>query len=120
MRRSSCIVAVTFALAAHAGEPLDLSTHGKAAVVPAGAAALRQPAPFTAAHEPIPDFLPHEEVLAPLPRSACERARSDVCYDLAEARIVYRPARAYMPRLGPLTPESVSVRHHGILFKYSF
>src|SRR5512147_1251063 len=106
MRRSSCIVAVAVAFAAHAGEPLDLSTHGKAAVMPA--AALRQPAPFTAAHEPLPDFLAHEEALAPLPRSACERSRSDLCYDLAEARIVYRPARAYMPRLGPLAPESVS------------
>lgn len=120
MRRSCCIVAVGIALAAHGAEPLDLSARSKAAAMPASAASLRQPAPFTNAHDAFPDFLAPDAELAPAPASACERSRRDVCYDLAEGRIVYRAARGYMPRLGPLAPESVSVRHRGILFKYSF
>ncbi|HUJ00009.1 MAG TPA: hypothetical protein VLY46_07220 [Usitatibacter sp.] len=52
--------------------------------------------------------------------SGCEGSTHDLCYDAAQGRIVYRGARPYMPRLGELTPESVSLRRHRIIFKYSF
>jgi hypothetical protein len=43
-----------------------------------------------------------------------------VCYDALDGRIVYRGARAYMPKVDGFQPESVSLRRNGIVFKYSF
>lgn len=54
------------------------------------------------------------------PRGACERSASDICYDLADGRIVYRPARQYMPKFDGLTAESVSLRRDAIRLRYSF
>ena len=53
-------------------------------------------------------------------RGACDVAASDLCYDGADRRIVYRPARQYMPKLDGLTAESVSLRRNSIRFRYSF
>ena len=52
-------------------------------------------------------------------RSSCESNR-DLCYDPSAGRIVYKPARQYMPDLPGLQPESVSVKRDKIVFKYSF
>ena len=52
-------------------------------------------------------------------RSSCESNR-DLCYDPNAGRIVYKPARQYMPGLPGLQPESVSVKRDKIVFKYSF
>jgi len=62
---------------------------------------------------------------SPLPapagwRNACGSSATDLCYDRAERRIVYRPAREYMPKFDGLTAENVSLRRNGIHFKYSF
>ena len=54
------------------------------------------------------------------PRGACERSASDICYDLADGRIVYRPVRRYMPKFDGLTAESVSLRRDAIRLRYSF
>jgi hypothetical protein len=54
------------------------------------------------------------------PRGACEHSASDLCFDLADGRIVYRPARQYMPKLDGLTAENVTLRRNGIRFRYSF
>jgi len=40
--------------------------------------------------------------------------------DAADGRIVYRAAREYMPKIDGLKPESVSLRSHRLVFKYSF
>jgi hypothetical protein len=53
-------------------------------------------------------------------RGACERSESAFCYDVAERRAVYRPARELMPRLQGLRAESVSLHRQEIRFKYSF
>jgi hypothetical protein len=53
-------------------------------------------------------------------RGVCEVSGSDLCYDLADRRIIYRPARQYMPKLDGFTAENVSVRRDGIRFRYSF
>ena len=50
----------------------------------------------------------------------CEFSAKDVCYDLTAGRVVYRGARAYMPTIEGLTPDSVSLRHNRVTFKYSF
>jgi len=52
-------------------------------------------------------------------RSSCESGR-DLCYDKQSGRIVYRPARQFMPDLPGLQPESISVKRDRIVFKYSF
>jgi hypothetical protein len=54
------------------------------------------------------------------PRGACDASASDLCYDLTDRRIVYRAARRYMPEVGGLTAESISLRRDGVRLKYSF
>ena len=44
-----------------------------------------------------------------------EFSANDLCYDLADARIVYRPARKYMPSVDGLKAENVSLRHNRIV-----
>jgi len=55
-----------------------------------------------------------------LPRGACERSASDLCFDTADRRIVFRPVRQYMPALDGLTAEGVSLRRDAVRLKYSF
>ena len=77
---------------------------------------------------PRPQSLASELVMlrpSPLPppagwRNTCGSSAADLCYDRAERRIVYRPAREYMPRFDGLTAENVSLRRNGIQVKYSF
>jgi hypothetical protein len=54
------------------------------------------------------------------PRGACEFSARDLCYDLADGRVVFRPARAYMPKIDGLTAENVTLRSNRVVFKYSF
>ena len=53
-------------------------------------------------------------------QGACEHSAAGLCYDQADRRIVYTPARHYMPKFEGLTAESVSLRRDAIRFKYSF
>jgi len=41
-------------------------------------------------------------------------------YDLVDGRIVFVPARQYMPKVDGLTAEGVSLRRDMVRFKYSF
>jgi hypothetical protein len=50
----------------------------------------------------------------------CSGDGSDLCYDFKERRLVYRPARNWMPEISGLTPENISVRRDAVVFKYSF
>jgi len=115
--------------AAAQAEEVDFPVKSRAII--ASVPAARASAPSTAPHEAaVHDALPMRESVpfqvehalddARVAHSACERSAHDVCYDAAEGRIVYRAARGYMPRLGELTPESVSLRRNRIVFKYSF
>lgn len=132
MRRSPWIAAMLACLAGVAqAEEIDFSTKSRA-TVPSVPAVARTSAPFVApregaardalpSHESIPFQVEH--ALDDNPRvsqSACERSAHAVCYDAADGRIVYRGAREYMPRIGELTPESMSLRRNRIVFKYSF
>jgi hypothetical protein len=82
-------------------------------------AALSQ-APFTQARDPLPEMTLREEQERRLFRGTCQNAAKDLCYDLADGRIVYRPVRQYMPKVEGLRAESVSLRHDRIILKYSF
>jgi hypothetical protein len=121
--RSSIVIAAMFAslaFAAQANDGVELSLKSKA--IASSSVAKQAPAPFTAARDPMPQLLMLEEQeQRAAPRaSACEVAARDVCYDLAEQRIVYKPARQYMPEIGGMKAESVSLRTNRIVFKYSF
>jgi hypothetical protein len=52
-------------------------------------------------------------------RSSCERSNA-LCYDPNSGRIVYKPARQYMPDLPGLQADSISVKRDKIVFKYTF
>lgn len=131
MRRSPWIAAALACLAGVAqGEEVDFSGKSKAV---ASAAAPGRPAPFAHApfsaardavpgriREAVPFGIEHRLHDPRFARAACERSAHDLCYDAADGRIVYRGARGYMPRIGELTPESISLRGHRIVFKYSF
>ena len=51
--------------------------------------------------------------------SACSKLAT-LCYDAEDRRIVFKPARNYMPDLPGFTRENISVRRDRIDFRYSF
>jgi hypothetical protein len=130
MRRSTCIAAVlaSLGLAAHAADAVvEFPAHTKIAdaspalrAIVSSAGFKQANAPFTRARDSSPDLAFREERLLRGPQGACEYSKGDVCYDAADARLVYRPARRYMPKVDGLTPESVSLRPNRIVLKYSF
>jgi hypothetical protein len=122
MRRSiATALFASLAFAAQANDGVELSLKSKASAS-AGAVATKQgEAPFTYGRDPMPQLLMLEEQERRAgPRGGCEFTARDICYDIADGRVVYRPVRAYMPTIGGLTPESVSLRANRIVFKYSF
>jgi hypothetical protein len=52
-------------------------------------------------------------------RSACSNT-STLCYDASENRIVYKPARNFMPDLPGMTRENISLKRDRVVFRYSF
>ena len=130
MDRSLILAAgLSAALAAHAGGTEELSIHAKslasaAALSLTAAPPLARPAdaPFVAARprDLVPEMLLHEEMERRAPGAGCEASATDLCYDLKEARLVYKPARAYMPAISGMRAESISLRHDRIVLKYSF
>jgi len=52
-------------------------------------------------------------------RSACSNT-STLCYDASDNRIVYKPARNFMPDLPGMTRENISVKRDRVVFRYSF
>jgi hypothetical protein len=128
MRRSMfsiLIASVALGALAHDGVELSLKTKALAASStgsPAVLSSSRQAeAPFVYARDPMPQLIMLEEVER---RSAatgrCELSGKDLCYDIADGRIVYRAAREWMPKFDGLTPENISVRSNRVVFRYSF
>lgn len=119
MRRLLAIAIIaSLGLPALAAEGVDLRSRSIAsasASTPKGS-----DAPFRAGRDPLPEMILSEELERRGPRGSCETATSDLCYDLRDGRLVYRRAREYMPQIGGLRAESISVRRDRIVFKYSF
>jgi hypothetical protein len=78
-----------------------------------------QPAPFLQNRDPMPELLMRDEPRRAA-RATCRSFATDLCYDLAEGRIVYRAARQYLPKIDGLEAESVSLRRNRLVVKYSF
>src|SRR5436853_2500527 len=125
MRRSILIVTLLASVAglpAGANEGVELSAKAKSlAVATAVPPAKQAEAPFArGGRDPMPELMMREEQERRGPSGSCEATASALCYDLADRRIVYRQARAYMPQFDGLRAESVSLRHDKVIFKYSF
>jgi hypothetical protein len=119
MFRSIAVLAtLSLALAAQANDGVELTLRTKAL---ASASTLKHAdAPFTSGRDPLPQLLLLEEQESHGPRGSCDYTSKDLCYDLADGRVVYRAAREYMPTLAGLKAESVSLRRSRVVFKYSF
>lgn len=124
MRRALTIATVLASLAAPAmaaeGVELSLRTKSMVASAAATAPAKNAEAPFRLARDPIPELFVREEEQRRGFRSACENNASSLCYDMVDRRVVYRPARKYMPQFEGLRAESVSLRSDRLILKYSF
>ena len=112
-------VLASLAFAVQAADGVELSLRTKA--LASASVAPKSDAPFAAGRDPLPQLLLLEEQERRGPNgTGCEFTARDVCYDLTDGRVVYRGARAYMPAIEGLTPESISVRSNRVTFKYSF
>jgi hypothetical protein len=112
-------VLASLAFAVQAADGVELSLRTKA--LASSSVAPKSDAPFTAGRDPLPQLLLTEELERRGPNgTGCEFSARAVCYDLTEGRVVYRGARAYMPAIEGLTPESLSLRANRVTFKYSF
>jgi hypothetical protein len=77
-------------------------------------------APFvTPAPEPELDLLPRRDERLEQSRSSCA-GQNSLCYDPHSGRIVYKPARGFMPEIPGLTRENISVKRDRIVLRYSF
>lgn len=77
-------------------------------------------APFaTLSGEPELELIPRRDPRDEASRSSCSGERS-LCYDPGSGRIVYKPAREFMPDIPGLQRENISVRRDRIVFRYSF
>jgi hypothetical protein len=112
---------LSLAFAAQANDAaLELSLNNKALVSVATPAMKRSEAPFTAAHDPLPQLLMAEEQDRRTTRGTCESAPG-ICASTRPTAAWFTAARRkYMPQFDGLTPESVSLRGSRITFKYSF
>lgn len=124
MRRSLMVTAI-FASAAlpvwAADGGVELSNKARTlASASEGLPAKNAEAPFRLARDPMPELLMREEQERKGLRGACDAAATTLCYDMTDRRIVYRPARQYMPKFDGLRAEAVSLRHDRIILKYSF
>ena len=103
------------------GDDLSMRSRSMAAAASTNAALPKSAeAPFRVRRDPLPEMTYREEMERRGPRGACEASASDLCYDLADGRVVYRPVREYMPAMPGLRAESISVRHDRVVLKYSF
>jgi hypothetical protein len=105
------------------GQPLQLRPKSamQSAVVSINPAQVIN-APFVS-----PSASPEPElVLSSRPETAQEGTRSScagehsLCYDSVSGRVVYKPARQFMPAFPGLRPENISIKRNQLVLRYSF
>ena len=124
MRRSLWVPILLASLGfdAHGNEGVEstLKARAMASASASSKVAVASQAPFITARDPMPEMILREEQERHGSRMTCQHSGDDLCYDLADRRIVYRPVRQYMPKIDGLTAENVSLRRDRIVIKYSF
>src|SRR5260221_6889841 len=111
-------IAATTPKVAAAAETQSLQLKPKAALV---ALVPHNSAPFVnpPAAEPDLDLVPRRDPRQDQSNSSCSSQRA-LCYDPRSGRILYKPAREFMPELPGLTPEKISVKKDRLILRYSF
>jgi hypothetical protein len=105
---------------ANVERPLQLMVPKSALVsAPAPKAAASAPFVMPIGNEPELDLLPRNDLRNEQSRSSCANATT-LCYDPNDRRIVFKPARNFMPDLPGLTRENISVKRDRIVFRYSW
>ena len=103
--------------------PLQLRPKAGVAVLSAGpyaSPANNSHAPFLApSTEPELDLMPHRGRTQQQSRSSCSNSNT-LCYEPDSGRIVYKPARQYMPDIPGLQRENISLKRDRVTFRYSF
>ena len=111
-------LAIAACTAANA-EEVDLSgrSHASAAkaVEPQASAA-----PFAARLDALQTFSLRMRAPALERAVPCADGLTPVCYDLRDRGVVYRGARAFMPRVDGLTADGVALRHDRVILRYTF
>lgn len=121
MRRSLWVTLLLASLGTNAqandGTESTLKSRAMASASASAVVTSLSQAPFTRARDPLPEMILREEQESRVfSRGTCQ----DLCYDLADRRIVYRPIRQYMPKFEGLKAENISLRRDRIVVKYSF
>ena len=104
-------------------QPLQLRPKaGVAQVAGPGPVVLAKVAPFvnnpSSGPEPGLDLASPKSQTAQ-PKPGCTKAAS-LCYDVDSGRIVFKPARQFMPEIPGLQRENISIKRDRIIFRYSF
>jgi hypothetical protein len=124
MRRSLWVTLILAALGVNAqandGMESTLKSRAIASASKSAVVTSLSQAPFTQVRDPFPEMILRDERAHRVSRGTCQHSGQDLCYDLADRRIVYRPIRQYMPKFQGLTAENVSLRRDRIVIKYSF
>lgn len=119
------LLVIAIALGVAAAPQTEASTEGKSLPLQlrpkAGVATVsRDLAPAASpASGPDLDLVPRRETRAESSRSSCNN-ESALCYDASSGRIVYKPARQFMPEIPGLQRENISVKRDRIVLRYSF
>jgi hypothetical protein len=107
-------------------QPLQLRPKaGVAQVAGTGPVLLAKVAPFVnSAGNPSAVSEPALELASPKsqtaqPKPGCSKSAS-LCYDTDSGRIVFKPARQFMPEIPGLQRENISIKRDRIIFRYSF
>jgi hypothetical protein len=104
-------------------QPLQLRPKEALATVAGPAPALAaKNAPFISAQavpEPGLDLVSPRSQASSQPKPGCSKAAS-LCYEADTGRIVFKPARQFMPDIPGLQRENISLKRDRIIFRYSF
>ena len=105
---------------APAADGLELALKSKS-MAAVSAQGISTPTPVASGKDHLPELLLRaENEERSLAAAGCRIAATDLCYDLREGRDTYGGARQYRPHIDGLKAESVSLRHDGVMLRYSF
>lgn len=120
MKRVAIVFGVTAALCGAPGFALDIDPASRQKAVAAASVVAPQVATPSITHNPLPDLPNGMDADGRNLSGGCTAGGTELCYDYKERRLIYRPSRNWMPEIGGLKPEHISVRRDSVVFRYSF
>jgi hypothetical protein len=119
MKRIALALGLTAAFGGNPVFAVDLDPNARTRAVEAVAKVAPALAPAPARNS-LPDLNNGVDLDGRTLTGACSQASTDVCYDYKQGRLIYRPARNWMPEISGFKPEHISVRRDKVTFQYSF